>query len=108
MMGTAFPSGKVAVPIIAPHPPDAMAVGAVFITDCHPNNPTIFKPRSGIFATKFWRKLYRSAGGGQRDRRTPRIPASRSVPDSQYRRQGRPDRGREVVAGVNRHPIGTP
>ncbi len=29
--GTAFPSGKAAVPIVTPHPPDVLAVGAVFI-----------------------------------------------------------------------------
>jgi hypothetical protein len=36
MMETAFPSGKAALPIVTPHPPDEMAVGAVLIPDHHP------------------------------------------------------------------------
>jgi hypothetical protein len=58
MIGTAFPSGKAAVPIVTPHPPDETAVEAVFNPRSSPQiTPAIFQPRSGFFATTFWRKL---------------------------------------------------
>ena len=67
--GSAFPSGKAAVPIVTPHPPDEMAVGAVFIPRSSPQiTRTILQPRCGFFATKLRPKLCVPRDSGNRAR----------------------------------------
>src|ERR1700690_1077471 len=76
--GSAFPSGKAAVPIVTPHPPDVMAVGAVLIHS-RPSpqiTPTILQPRCGFFATKLRPKLC-----------VPEIPATALAHGSRHPRR---------------------